>query len=220
MKKSNSVIVVLVLVWIALTCVFLSVAPERVPVHFGVNGEVDRWGSKFEYLLFPGMGILVGVCQIFGIKLSKKRSEHGNEKVTAVSGICLTGFLMLMSLFFMYKALDPDTLQFGLGELSMKGTGLLLMVLFIVMGNIMPKVRRNSSLGLRTRWSMYSDTCWQKSQRLGGYTMAVTGVVGLLLIALLPGNWTAWILLGILLPAIIICVVGSYRIYQREREKE
>ena len=220
MKKTSVVIVILVLVWIALTCVFLSVAPDRVPVHFGINGEVDRWGSKFEYLLFPGAGILCAVCQIFGVKLSKKRAGEGNEKAAAISGICLTVFLFIMSLFFMYKALDPDTLRNGLGELAMKGIGLLVMVLFIVLGNIMPKVRRNSSLGLRTKWSMYNDACWQKSQRLGGYAMMLSGAAGLLLIALFPGLWSPWVLLAVVLLAAAVCVVGSYRICQKERDKE
>lgn len=31
--------------------------PNEVPAHFGFNGEVDRWGSKWELLLLPATSI-------------------------------------------------------------------------------------------------------------------------------------------------------------------
>lgn len=34
-----------------------SVIPEQVPAHFGANGEVDRWGSKWELFILPGIAI-------------------------------------------------------------------------------------------------------------------------------------------------------------------
>ena len=102
----------------------------------------------------------------------------------------------------------------------MRGTFLLLMVLFIVLGNIAPKVRRNAAFGLRTKWSMYNDTCWQKSQRLCGYTMMACGVVGLVLCAVLPDAWIIWGELGLIFAVIPVISVGSYLIYKKEREKE
>lgn len=34
-----------------------SVLPDQVPAHFGANGEVDRWGSKWELLILPALTI-------------------------------------------------------------------------------------------------------------------------------------------------------------------
>ena len=214
MKKYYGWMAVLLLVWLVLTCVFLILAPDQVPVHFDINGNVDRMGSKFEFLLFPGIGVVAMLASVYGTKKSGK----GNVKTAAISTICLLAFMLVLFSYFMWMALDPDTVLEGLGQLALRGILLLLMVLFIVLGNIMPKARRNSFMGLRTKWSMYSDTCWQKSQRLCGYVMMLCGVVGLLLCAVLPDAVVVWAVLGFVFVMIPVTTAGSYLIYKKERE--
>jgi uncharacterized membrane protein len=175
-------------------------------------------GSKYEYLLFPGVGMFFFAISLFGKKLTMRNA--GNEKTTAISMLSVFVFMFVLFCYFMWKALDPATVLEGMDRLAMRGTFLLLMVLFIVLGNIAPKVRRNAAFGLRTKWSMYSDTCWQKSQRLCGYTMMACGVVGLVLCAVLPDAWIIWGELGLIFAAIPVISVGSYLIYKKEREKE
>lgn len=35
--------------------------PEEIPAHFNAKGEVDRWGSKIEVLILPGIGIFMWI---------------------------------------------------------------------------------------------------------------------------------------------------------------
>lgn len=216
MKKYYAWMGALILLWLVLTCVFLILAPDQVPVHFDINGNVDRMGSKFEYLLFPGVGLIA----MYGSMYSAKKSAKGNEKTVAISMLCILGFLLVLTSYFMWKALDPATMADGLNRLALRGTMIGMMVLFIVLGNIMPKVQRNGTVGLRTKWSMYNDACWQKSQRFCGYTMMILGIVGLVLCAVLPDGLVIWLLLGMILVMLIVSLVGSYLIYKKEREKE
>lgn len=218
MKKYYVWMAVLLLVWLVLTCVFLILAPDQVPVHFDINGNVDRMGSKYEYLLFPGVGMFFFVFSFFGKKL--KMRTAGNEKTAAISMLSIFVFMFVLFCYFMWKALDPATVLEGMDRLAMRGTLLLLMVLFIVLGNITPKVRRNAAFGLRTKWSMYNDTCWQKCQRLCGYTMMLCGVLGLVLCPVLPDAWVIWVELALIFVMIPVALVGSYLIYKKEREKE
>lgn len=216
MKKYYAWMGALLLLWLVLTCVFLILAPDRVPVHFDINGNVDRMGSKYEYLLLPGLGLIA----MFGSTLGAKKAKDGNEKTVAIMTICLLTFMLVLFGYFMWKALDPATVSDGLDRLALRGTLLFLMVLFIALGNITPKVRRNSAMGLRTKWSMYNDTCWQKSQRLCGYIMMLCGVLGLLLCAVMPDAWVIWVCLGLLFIMLPAALVGSYLIYKKERKKE
>ncbi|WP_153733129.1 DUF1648 domain-containing protein [Sporosarcina obsidiansis] len=39
--------------------------PDRIPAHFGAAGEVDRWGSKYELLILPAIGIFLWVTLSF-----------------------------------------------------------------------------------------------------------------------------------------------------------
>ena len=107
MKKYCVWMAALLLLWLVLTCVFLILAPDQVPVHFDINGNVDRMGSKYEYLLCPGIGIFFFVISIFGEKL--KMRTAGNEKTAAISMLSIFVFMFVLFCYFMWKALDPSS---------------------------------------------------------------------------------------------------------------
>ena len=211
MKKYYAWMGALILLWLVLTCVFLILAPDQVPVHFDINGNVDRMGSKFEYLLFPGVGLIA----MYGSMYSAKKSAKGNEKTVAISMLCILGFLLVLTSYFMWKALDPATVADGLNRLALRGTMIGLMVLFIVLGNIMPKVQRNGTVGLRTKWSMANDRVWQKSQRFGGFSSVICGIVLILLGVFVKNSPILWMLL-ILLIWSFSCILSSYVYYRKD----
>ena len=53
------------------------------------------------------------------------------------------------------------------------GVGLLLMVI----GNLMPRMRPNWFMGIRTPWTLASESVWRKTHRLGGYCFMAMGVL-------------------------------------------
>jgi len=71
--------------------------------------------------------------------------------------------------------------------------------------------------GLRTKWSTASDRCWQQSQRIGGYFMVGTGILGVILAAVLPAQWGSFVVLGLIVAMTIAGIWASYRIYQKEQ---
>ena len=219
MKKAYGRIVVLVLLTFVITGIFLTVAPDQIPVHYNIHGEIDRWGSKYEFLVFPFISLFMGGVMACVAKSTKKQGEEFNEKViTGMTVAVLIGF-NVMFVFFMWKALTPDSLSNGLGDVGVKILLLLMSASFIPLGNIMPKTTRNGMVGLRTKWSMADDVCWQKSQRLGGMLMVATGMLAIVLVSLLPVSWGAHALLVLLLVDLLASVWGSWRIYQKEHKK-
>lgn len=219
MKKYYVWIAALVLFCFVCTGLFLTLAPDQIPVHYNARGNVDRWGSKYEFLIFPGIDLVSAVLLALVGRYEGKKGRDTNEKIVAGLSIWMLILFNALWIFFMAKAIDPATAVKGLGAFFTKGISILMMVLFIVLGNQMPKVRRNSVLGLRTKWSMASDACWQKSQRLGGYVMVLCGIFGIILLALLPAAWTVWTLLGIVTVLLLVALPGSYLIYKKEMEK-
>lgn len=218
MKKYYVWIGALILLCFALTGLFLTLAPDQIPAHYNAQGEVDRWGSKYEYLIFSGIDLIFGALMLLTARYEGKKGRGSNEKIVGIVTVWVLLMFNALWIFFMAKAIDPDTAVEGLGSFAAKGIGMMLMVLFIVFGNIIPKVRRNSYIGLRTKWSMANDTCWQKSQRLGGYAMVLSGMIGIVLVALVPEQWMVWIMLGIVGVMLIVTLLGSYLIYRKERE--
>ena len=50
-------------------------------------------------------------------------------------------------------------------------------VMFILLGNYLPTVKRNYFMGIRTSWALADDLCWRKSNRFGGYVIAIFGLL-------------------------------------------
>ena len=60
---------------------------------------------------------------------------------------------------------------------ALVGTG----VVFVVIGNYLPKVRPNYMMGIRTPWTLTSDLSWDRTHRLGGRLFVLEGIVFILL---------------------------------------
>ena len=217
MKKAYKWIIALVVIGFVIVGLFFSMAPAQIPVHYDISGQIDRWGSKYEFILLPIINLLFGGFMAWLARREQKQGREMNEQVVTGMTVCVLVFFNLLWLFFMWKAIDVDNFDSGLGELSTKAFMILIFASFIPLGNSMPKAQRNSIYGLRTKWSMANDRCWQKSQRFGGYVLVISGIIGTLLCALLPSHWGGYIMLLVIAIATVTCIVGSYRIYRNEQ---
>ena len=216
MKKAYKWTAALVVLGFILAGVFLTLAPDQVPAHYNIRGEVDRWGSKYEFLIMPFTNLLFAAFMVWLARREGKKGRDMNERIVGIVNIVVLIQFNIMWAIFMWKAVDLENLG-GLDDLTSRLILMLLAVSLIPMGNIMPKAQRNSIFGLRTKWSMANDHCWQQSQRIGGFIMVAAGVVGTILTALLPVTWGGVAITVLLLSAAIGCTWASYRIYMRSQ---
>ena len=169
MKKKMVVFYSLMFLPLVVVLIALQFLPEQIPAHYDMNNQVTRWGSKYETLIFPVITVLFGYFMLAMAKLSSKQEENGsnNKNVCIVTGIVSLALFNAMTVYFLYAdfnsienlssiALDLNQLVFGLLGVAM-----------IILGNIMPKLRMNSVVGLRSVWSMKNETTWKKGQRFG-----------------------------------------------------
>jgi len=92
---------------------------------------------------------------------------------------------------------------------------ILIGTLLIILGNYMPKARVNALYGLRTKWSMANDHVWQKSQRFGGFSSVICGIV-LILLGVFVRKWLLlWMLLIVMIWG-ITSVAMSYVFYRKD----
>lgn len=218
MKKAYKWMIGLMLLSVVTLGIFLTLAPDTIPVHYNATGEIDRWGSKYEFLLMPFFTVLMGVFMALVGRHEGKKGDTANETVVLGVGIWVLVLFNAMWMFFYWKSLASTELRANEG-LSIKMVFLLLSASFLPLGNIMPKATRNSLFGLRTKWSMADDVCWQKSQRFGGYLTMGTGILGVILVSLLPMEWGTFALVGLLLIMAMAATIGTYVIWKKENEK-
>lgn len=204
-------------IFVAMTCfpVVLSLLlPERIPTHYNLYGEVDRWGSRLEVLLLPLCCLVVGlIWKRFIQKMSLAQPQ--NQKPMLIAGCSLLAALDTLSLvilFYSFSAADvPQT-----GLLLPQLIYILLGLSLLPLGAAMPKVKRNGVLGLRTKWSMANDRCWELCQRAGGKSLLLTGVL-ILVGSLLIRNqlWLNLLPLALLILDGIFCILYSYRVWKK-----
>jgi len=212
MKKKKMILYILMFLPLLVVIIALPFLPDQVPAHYGFDNQVTRWGSKYETLIYPVFTILMGVFMLAMAKWSSKQEENGqnNEKVLVISGILILLHFNVMTGFMLYtdykqvedlSTVSPDLSQILFGVLG---------VFMIVVGNIMPKLRMNSVIGLRTPWSMKNETTWKKSQRFGGITFMLAGVATIAICLFTTENQCLLWSLVVLVSVVVIDVIYSY----------
>ncbi|WP_405728047.1 SdpI family protein [Anaerotignum sp.] len=188
--------------------------PAEIPVHWNYNGEIDRYGSRSEMFLIAGMNLFLGIFMPLMPKVDPKRKNYERFGETYEWMILWTlAFTAVITGVILIEILHPGTLHISKVVCGMVG------ILFVVLGNMMPKIKRNFFTGVKTPWALSSDTVWNKTQRLGGKSLFLGGVVILFSTFFSSGKAMFFVIIGV---AVLMCIVPagmSYIWYQREAEK-
>lgn len=172
---------ILVLLPLPVCLIALPFLPELIPAHYDINWTVDRWGSKYETLIFPAMNLIMAAIFFFSARYSAKREANPRSavKVCYITGISCCLFFDVLSGIFLY--MDFNSVEQLAPPLDITKLVFALMgVMFIVIGLIMPRQKMNSVFDIRTKSSMASPYLWRVSQLFGGVAFAVAGVLSIL----------------------------------------
>ena len=198
MKNKKLVIISVLFLIIAFIIgfVYYDRLPEMVPTSFDFSGNVREYQSKFKALfLTPFIMVIVHGFLIFMLN-NDPRKKFQSSKLYNISLFIIPVLeIILTSITIMYAFNNKINIA--------RILSIFIGIMYLVMGNFLPKARRNYTMGIRTPWMLNSDVVWDKTHRVGGYTFVVGGI--LLLIAALffraDNNVIFFIL--IFIPAII-----------------
>ena len=223
MKNKGLVIVSTLSLIIALAAI--QILPGQIPVHFGLNGEADRIGSKYEVFIFAAEIIVVSVIGILLRRKFERDSKNAADEKTASHAagnaricvvVCTAQNAVMLGIEVIFIAIGYNglqDLQGSSGELYCSVMCVLFGILFTVLGNILPKVRMNGLIGLRTTWSMKNEEVWARSQRMGGTLMFFGGAATIISGIVLRG-FPSIIVSAIIITVIVAAAVkGSHQIY-------
>ena len=196
--------------------------PDKIPAHYGIDNQVTRWGNKSETFIFPIITLFFGFFMYIAAQSASEQekkgsgSEKNNSTITFVAGILSIMVFDILTFYFLYadfhQVENLNDVPFSLTKISFGVLGIAL----IILGNIMPKLKRNSIIGLRTPWSMKNVVVWKKSQRFCGILFMLSGIIILILCFLLEGTLLTVISLVLLVSAAIVGGIYSYLAAQKE----
>ena len=184
--------------------------PEIVPTHWNAAGQVNSYGPKWlDTFLLPlislGAYILIRVL----LSISPKIGANGQRtNIDIVDRILACVFLVLLIVQLTILAAIshlPVDISFVIS--------LVLSAMFLYIGNYLGKLRRNFWAGIRTPWTLVSDTVWERTHRFAGWLFVGSGAIGIVL-SFIP-SIRLWGIVGLLLLSSVLACVYSYVVYQR-----
>ena len=185
--------------------------PESMPIHWGVNGEADRWSSKpFAVFVLPLLILAIhGIC-IFASRKDFRDKKQSPKVMGLVLWICPLLSVMANSLTYAISLGKEINVLFVV-SLTM-GT------LFVLIGNYLPKCQQNRTVGIRIIWTLKNEANWNATHRFAGKVWVIGGLL-LMASSLLPYSILPWAMIALLVVFISLPVLYSYRFYRKERQR-
>lgn len=209
MKKGELTALLVIVVSFLLGLYFYPILPDQIASHWNTVGEVDGYMPKFwGAFLMPIISVVLFIVFLVVPKIDPRRANI--EKFRNY----FDGFIAAIFLFFLY--LYVLTLIWNLGyEFNMVQFIVpAIAILFYVIGIVISKAESNWTIGIRTPWTLSSETVWQKTHILGGKLFRGAAIVSFL--GIFFPSIAFWILMISIFFAAGYSVLYSYLVYRKE----
>lgn len=180
--------------------------PDSMATHFGFSNEADGFSSKpFAVFGIPLFCLaMLWLCAI--ITSNDPRKQNISPKIfTLVLWIVPVVSIIAAAMIYPYNLGYKLDMTF-IGELFMG-------LLFIIVGNYLPKSRQNYTVGIRIPWTLADEENWNRTHRMAGFLWVLCGI--LLLVCALCRFRNPILIFGLLFVVSIIPIVYSYMLYKK-----
>ncbi len=208
-KKEIVPIFVIIIMSVFAFSLYMAPCITKIPTHWNAAGEIDGYSGKaFGALFVPILTIAMYLLMLFLPKADPLKENYQYfEKQYYVIRLMLVLF-MAGVFFFTFLTVVGKKLNIMYFMVSF------LSLLFIFMGAVMPKIKRNYFVGIKTPWTLQSDEVWIKTHKFAGKTMVAGGVLAFLTIFLPSATAFSFFILIVLLSA-LLPVLYSYLVFRK-----
>ncbi len=156
----------------ALTLAVYDRLPLRMATHFDLSGQPNGWMPRAMGAWFcPVFAVgLWATLRFLPRVLPKKEAGRLGDGTPALMAALTVAFLAAVHVLILWVGIVP-------GASITNAVWLLLGAFYVAIGLVLPRIKRNALMGIRTPWTLTSDENWARTQRVGGYAMVVGGLV-------------------------------------------
>lgn len=185
------------------------IIPEEIAIHFGLDGVADGFGGATAMFLIlpPVLLIFHWLCILLSVKLDKKTFEENGKIMRIVLWLIPAISLVTHgSLLAIASGITENIHVFFVAFIG---------ILFIVIGNYMPKMRKSVTAGIKVKWAYTSDDNWFATHRFAGRVFVAMGFI-MLAVMFLPVEYFVGLMLATVIIGCIIPVIYSYKFYKKQ----
>lgn len=185
--------------------------PPYMATHWDASGHINGYSPRaFGALFAPGLIVLLTLLfQVLPL-LDPRRANYAKFAdtywVIANAVLLFVGIAHVLVLGYGlgYPVAVTRIVPLGLG------------ILFIALGNVLPRVEPNWFVGIRTPWTLSSDTVWRRTHRTGGRTFFLAGCA-LIVEGVMPHGTYLPAMIVTMAAAGLIPVIQSYVLWKGEQ---
>lgn len=183
--------------------------PSEVPMHYDLHGNVDRYGSKNELLIFS-FGLPAFIYFLFliipAIDPKGKIKTMGNKFYKLK--LIMVFFISAISIYIIYEA-DKGA------DSNAEGIFIIIGFLLCFLGNYFQSLKPNYFIGIRTPWTLENETVWKETHKIAGKIWMVGGLFIIILSLVLSPEIFSIILLIVIGIMVIIPVIYSFVLFKK-----
>ena len=175
--------------------------PEVMATHFGFNNEANGFSSK-AFAVFGLPMILLAVLWVGAFVTAHDPKRQNISPKTFSLMLWIAPVISLVAATTIY----PVNLGYELDIAFF--SELLVGLMFIIIGNYLPKARQNYTIGIKIPWTLANEENWNRTHRLAGYLWMICGILMILisLTRFVPAEW----LVGIFLIMVLVPCIYSF----------
>jgi len=196
-----------------LIVIYWSELPDNIPMHWNVDGEIDRYSdSKWGIIVLPVVSLVTFLMFFLVPKIDPKGnfSQFINTYWMIINILML--FFLLLFMLILYVSLGY---QFNQSMFIHNA----LYVLFMLLGNYFGKIRANYFIGIRTPWTLENEEVWRKTHRMAGVLWVVSSLLMLTINFVYP-DYSFRLLIPYLLLIVLIPTIYSYMVFRKLKLNE
>lgn len=185
--------------------------PPSMITHWGGDGVADGISSKAAAVfILPAVLLAIHLLGLFITFHDKKQQNQSRKALNIIFWIIPTLSVFSNAVFY--------TIAFGKSfSPVMSLIHILLGIMFIVIGNYLPKTKQNHTLGIKISWTLNNEENWNKTHRFAGKVWVAGGFI-ILFSSFLPSKYSIGIISLSIILLVLIPILYSYLIYRKDRK--
>ena len=212
LKKYKSKIIISSLI-ILLPILFGAIMWDSLTAAVSSDGNVGISGENW-FVIFTVFGVPISiliphlVCLFFTLS-DKRQKEQSKKALGMVFLIC--PLASVFSAGILYSVILGKKLDF------LSFFPIILGVIFIFIGNYLPKIKPNRTIGIKVSTAMNNEENWNKTHRFSGKLWVIGGLI-MLFSVFLPSMAWALIMVLVIIAMAVIPDIYSHYIYKQHQK--